>query len=166
MSPASLIIREPKNFFISFKEDTGADCAIHLYHFLKSKGVDVFISSFDIEYDITQGQWREQIDRALGLTKIFIVIITATASTSSEIIREFELVKDNVDVEKYIFIYHTLWNNAQQTTLILPNGDRINLKDYHAQRFGNEHELARKVYDTIPIIQKIEFERLRATFLT
>jgi hypothetical protein len=162
MAHASFSISEPKKFFISYKDDSGIDCATHLYESLRKKGVDVFISCEDIEYDITRGPWREQVDKALSITKIFILIITATASTSSEIIREIGIVKDKENVEKYAFIHKDLWDNPFQTTFRLPNGVEINIKDYNAHHFGNPPELLRKVYNTIPLIQQIEIEKLHA----
>ena len=152
-----LILGEPKKFFISFKDESGGDCAIHLYEFLKNRGIDVFISNRDIEYDMTRGQWRTQIDRALSVTKNFILIITVTATTSEEVIREFEKVKDNDDVGKYIFIHAPLWNNENQTTIELTNESQVNLKTFQAAKFENKHDLVRKVYAAISMIEKIEF---------
>jgi len=152
------VLVEPKKFFISFKDQSGHDCAVHLYEFLKERNVDVFISDRDLQYDMTQGQWREQIDRALTATKVFILIITVTASTSSEVIREIEQVIDRDDVGKFIFINEPLWNDENQTTIQLANGGQVNLKAFQAATFENRFELVRKVYSSVPIIARIEFE--------
>lgn len=151
-------IGEPKKFFISFKDQSGHDCAIHLYEFLKERNVDVFISDRDLQYDMTQGQWRKQIDRALMVARVFILIVTVTASTSVEIVRELEQVIERDDIEKFIFIDEQLWNDDNQTTIQLANGDQVNLKAFQAAKFENRFDLVRKVYSAVPIIAQIEFE--------
>jgi len=152
------VLGEPKKFFISFKDESGHDCAIHLYEFLTERNIDVFISDRNLQYDMTQGQWREQIDRALMVTKVFILIVTVTASTSTEVIREFEQVINRDDVEKFIFVNEPLWNDENQTTIQLTNGDQVNLKAFQAAKFENRYDLVRKVYSAVPTIAQIEFE--------
>jgi len=156
---SSFVIAEPKKFFISFKEESGKDYALHLYYFLKERDIDVFLSSKDIEFDMNRGTWREQIDRALRLTKIFILLITTTASTAPEILREFKKVKDDKEVQKYVFIHSLVWDNDDQTTLRFANGSAVNLKEYQAESFETEYDLVRKIYYRIPTIQEIEFKK-------
>lgn len=152
------VLSEPKKFFISFKDESGHDCAIHLYEFLKERNIDVFISDRDLQYDMNQGQWREQIDRALKSTKVFILLVTATTVTSTEVIREFEQVVDSDEIGKFVFINEPLWNDENQTTIQLNNGIRVDLKAFQAAKFENRYELIRKVYSSVPIVSQIEFE--------
>lgn len=152
------VLGEPKKFFISFKELGGHDLANSLYDYLKGCHVDVFISDRNLQYDMNQGTWREQIDRALEVTNVFILIITPTASRSSEVIREFKQVINRNDVKKYILIHEKLWSDQNQTTIQLTNDERVNLKTFHAVKFENRDDLVRNVYSAVPIIAKIEFK--------
>lgn len=149
-------ISEPKKFFISFKEDSGRDFAVHLYKSLIKKGVDVFISCHSLEFDASRGPWRDQIDNALDQTKVFILIVTHTATTSAEIVRELEQAITN-DAEKYYFIIEDLSENQHHTTFRLSNGNIFKIKDFQTKTFRNENDLVRKVCSTIPLIEEIEF---------
>lgn len=155
-----LIIQEPKKFFISFKDLSGRHFAEHLYLYLKNDiKADVFLSRFDLQYDMNQGEWRDQIDIALSLTKVFILIITPTASTSKEVKREFKQVMDNDAIKKYIFIHEILWNDDQQTIIKLSDGRKINLKTFHTSKFSNEFDLILKVYNAISTLELLDSVR-------
>ena len=150
-------LQEPKKFFISFKINSGEDYATNLYKYLKKEcGADAFISSKDMEYDMNKGHWHDQIDEALDITKVFILIITPTASSSIEIKRELNKIKDDPEVQKYVYIHCDIWNDENQTTITV-NGESINLKQYQTSKFDNENDLIRKVYKTIPLIKEIQF---------
>jgi len=150
-------IEEPKKFFISYKNISGKIIALQLYKYLKDCNIDVFISDRDIQFDITKGEWSKQIDDALAITKVFILIITTTASTSDDIKREFNFVKNDNSIGKYIFILDTIWDDEKQTTFVFVDGTSRNLKDYPAQIFRDGDDLVNKVYKCIPYVREIQF---------
>jgi len=149
--------QEPKKFFISFKDRTGESYATHLYYFLKEDcAVDVFYSNKELLYDVKRGEWEVQIDDALNLSKVFILIVTPTTNISEKIKKELNYALNKNGVEVYYFIHENIWNVKEQTIIKL-EGKEIDLKKSQCKCFKDEVDLANKVYATIPMIKSIQY---------
>jgi tetratricopeptide (TPR) repeat protein len=129
-------------FFVSYYEDTGKDFAGRIYDLFKKKGYKVYVNhkSRDIEH----GKFRDNIDKIINESKVFILLNTYGTLSRTEVKREVKTAFPEGGINKEFWIL--LHNGAESSNNKFKEETMIDLKEYTYQSFHNDSELARKIY--------------------
>ena len=142
----------PYEVFISFETTTGEDFAKHLYNALEKnislnfKG-KIFLSSDSI---CTGNKFEKEINCALSECKYFIVIITVSATDSSDWVKkECETALKMIEKKPILNIIPCRWSGVEISETKLLGLSKLNQLD-----FKNESDLANKVIFEVKKIEK------------
>jgi hypothetical protein len=137
---------DPRKFFIIYKEGTAKHLAEHIHDELENTyHINVFLNVRDIEEGLPPStpEWKEQRDKHLKESQVFIFIVTAGASKSKEVSYELEKAMQNrKDIKA--FIHEDIWNAPTELVFIV-NGKELNIKEPQVTKFSAEDDLLRKV---------------------
>jgi len=157
---------DPRKFFIIYKKGTAKSLAEHIHDELENTyHMNVFLDVRDIEEGLPPStpEWKEQRDRALVESQVFLFIVTAGASKSKEVSYELEKAmqyRKNIKA----FIHEDIWD-APTELVFTVNGEELNIKKTQVAKFKIEDDLLRKVIRStilLPLKKRKNSVRARA----
>jgi hypothetical protein len=147
MSKANETNGQGYDFFISYYFGTGFAFAKYLKDYAKNFGRNAFLDKEDIPKDIIEETdiWRSHIDRAIGNSKKFILIMTRGFNERPEIKREWKKASEN-GINALLFKKDDL---ADEELIMKIDNETFDFSKYLYTPFSDKHDLLAKVEGTL-----------------
>lgn len=127
--------------FIAYRRDTGGDFALHLKKGLKREHIRAFLDTTDIPKEFRGKQtWLETRNEGIRKSKRFLLIMTNTIETSSELKKEIEIAREK-DIPFMLLRYRTL----NPEIVVELKREKMNLGELQQISFDSKEDLLRKV---------------------